>query len=200
MKVVLDIDGVFADFDLAITKLGCDKIRSTIVPESDVDQVAYSKYSNMTPTESGRAWALIHEDPNFWLHVPPNPAIDPETIEYLNELALFHDFYFVTARPEVTAVKRNTETWLKDYGVRNPTVIMSRWKGEIAQAIDAEFMIDDKHSNASFAIWHTRKRCQGYVLDRPYNRVDGGSSKVKRVSNVIEFLREVNGYAIHYQG
>jgi len=175
--VMFDVDGVLADFLTAYRaqeqKFG---MKVTFEPR-------WNAYWN------DEVWAAIKTIPDWWIKVPAIP--DMPTFLRIADLTYAHDLYFVTNRTGVD-VKTQTERWLRMRGVLQPTVIISKKKGEMAAAIGADFAIDDKAGNALYTAWHSPKT-KSFILDAPWNQFDhdvaGGG--VTRVKTVDQFLDEV---------
>ena len=175
-KVVqFDIDGVLADFLTGYravqSKLG---LEPTYTP-------AWDDYWN------DDVWRVIKDPKNlFWRHLPM--LASPHEFARINDFNYAFDVYFVTARPGATA-KVQTQQWLQLKGISSPTVIVSSEKGGVANAIEADFVIEDNAGNAwSIA---TRSDAKTFLLDAPYNQQDV-SWKVTRIKTVNEFLDEVS--------
>lgn len=178
LKYGFDVDGVLADFNYSYQAL--------IVKQTGMDLFCYSEgfpdcwdypeRYGYKKEDVNAAWETIKESRDFWetLYSLPDrdhlgPALDLES-----------DVYFVTNRPGYRA-KAQTENWLRQYGIRRPTVLLSSMKGFCALALDLDFYIDDKLENANDVA--AMSRANTYLLDRPYNQ---GATKtgVTRVSSL----------------
>lgn len=175
---MFDIDGVLASFLDAYRQV---EVTFGQTPTTEARWDAYWKTD---------VWAYIKRSEEFWLKVPP--LATPEEFARIYDLSFENDLYFVTNRPG-KAVKWQTERWLEMRGVRNPTVIISGKKGEMARALGAHFSIDDKAPNAVFTQYWSPET-KSFLLDAPYNQFDPGvmGSKVIRVKTVNDFLDEVS--------
>lgn len=188
--VLFDIDGVLADFVKGFT-LAAHQMFGTPIT-STANQPKWDGFPGLTQQQIDTVWKTIVEGSTFWETLQPLATKrDFETINYLTGEA---QVYFTTARHGVDAHEQ-TRRWLREQGVRVPNVILVHKKGEIARAINANFMIDDKAGNAVYAEYHNKDRdgFQSYVIDRPYNQFDAGviGSKVKRVKQVEEYLSDI---------
>jgi len=178
--VQFDVDGVLADFDLGYRTLYQELYGGDLLPRP----------TRWNQSNDHHVWLEIKKRPYFWASLEPLASeSELHAIERLKFLAA--DVYFVTHRMGYDP-KGQTEFWLRQYGISNPTVIVSGLKAEVARGIGATHCIDDKFGNAYMVSCHSRET-KSYLLDAPYNQVDheivGGS--VTRVSSVLKFLEEV---------
>ena len=175
--IMFDVDGVLADFLAAYRRV------EESLDQQPTFEARWDAYLNTN------IWAYIKRSPAFWTTIPP--LASAYTFARINVLTYQYDVYFVTNRPGVTA-KGQTERWLRERGVVNPTVIISARKGDIAAALGAHFAIDDKAGNA-IATSYISPKTKSYLLDAPYNQFDhavvGGS--VTRVKTLDQFLDAV---------
>lgn len=155
------------------------------------EQPSWNCFVGMDKKQVRLVWDKIKKDPMFWFELPP---LVPEwEFERINELNEYHRVYFVTSRVGLDC-KTQTEGWLNQHGVYRPTVIISSRKGDIARAVNADFSIDDKASNASCIAWMTDDRTKSYLLDRKYNQCpqDFLASSVIRIGSVRNYLDIIN--------
>lgn len=190
-KVVLfDIDGVLADFVEGFTSYA-----QGLFPEVPVTQTAnqprWDGFPGMTHEQVESVWQEVELDRLFWYDL--KPLASPDEFLALNQLTLAAQVYFTTARGGVDALHQTRE-WLYDQGVYKPSVILVKQKGEVARALGASYMIDDKAGNAVYAEYHNKGQAfKSYLIDRPYNQFDAQviGSKVKRVQTVGEYLNDI---------
>ena len=189
--VLFDIDGVLADFVKGFTTLASRMFEGVPITET-VNQPKWDGFPGMTDKQIAAVWAEIDTGRPFWSELEPM-ATEYE-LERIDQLTSFADVYFTTARRGEGALFQ-TKAWLHDRAIWNPNIILVHKKGEVAKALNATFMIDDKAGNAVYAEYHNKDRWdfQSYVLDRPYNRFDAEviGSKVKRVSTVERYLNDI---------
>lgn len=189
MKKVIgfDVDGVLADFIWGFTAQGRLMFGTPVTHTNQ--QKAWDHFEGLGHKEVGEIWTYIKSSTNFWRLL--EACVSDHVFDEIARLNDEHDVYFITSRPGVQA-KQQTEGWLSDRGIMNPTVIISSDKGYAVQAVKATHYIDDKAGNCVFAKYHN-KHTDVFLLDRMYNRWDQTviGSKVKRVNSVEEFLKEV---------
>lgn len=184
MRVVLDIDGVLADFILGFTTLANRMFGTPVF--TTLEQKTWDSYEGLTDVQCTQALEAAKLSPTFWQDLPP--IASPEELARLASAARAQDLYFVTNRFGIGA-KTQTEAWLRRHGVSSPTVIVSEAKGEIAKAVRADVLLDDKAGNAVFTQYYSRATAV-YLIDRPYNRFDPAvlGSKIVRVRTLLEFF------------
>ena len=187
--VMCDIDGVLADFILGFTSEAAILYGTPFT--NTREQESWNTFKGLSPEQVAQVWAIITHSTHFWSDLYPLLSYAERCA--LKRLMIDHTVYFVTNRPG-TNVVRQTRRWLDHcLGVENPNIIVSKRKGEVASAIDANYCLDDKAANASCVDWLTDGRCQSFLLNRPYNQCpsDFLASGVKRVSTVLEFIQHI---------
>lgn len=151
IRVGLDIDGVFADFNTPYAKFLAEEHGSDLLPEgwqgSNSAFVCWNwdtfyKY----PFEvQKRVWNnRILGSKKFWLTLPQLEGAQ-EVLKKLNYLSKDGsiDCYFLTNRMGVGA-KLQTEGWLYGCGYDYPTVMLASDKVPIIKALGLNFYMDDK--------------------------------------------------------
>lgn len=187
LPVMVDMDGCLADFIKAYTELGAKMYPGRVhVQETDEREA----WREMNGPHDGAIWDAIKRSDSWWTTLPP--LVPQSVFLALSELNHKADVYYVTARVGNNP-KGQTERWLYDHEVADATVIISEKKGEIAQALNAAFCIDDKAGNA-VAVSYLARGCKSYLLDRKYNRLDHSviGGRVKRVASVADYLADVH--------
>ncbi|HET7266312.1 MAG TPA: hypothetical protein VFL28_16725 [bacterium] len=184
MRVVLDVDGVLADFILGFTTLANRMFGTPVF--TTLEQKSWDAYEGISAAQCALALEAAAASPAFWQDLPP--IASPDELAHLASIAPAHDLYFVTNRFG-NGAKAQTETWLRRHGVSAPTVILSEAKGEVARAVRADVLLDDKAGNAVFTQYYSRATAV-YLIDRPYNRFDPAvlGSKITRVRTLDEFF------------
>ncbi len=186
MKTIqFDIDGVLADYCLGYSTIANRLFGSPVF--QTVDMQSWNDWG-LTKEQEGEMWKYIENEPNFWLRLPA--LVSREVFEQIDALSTTHHVVFVTYRMTgFPCPQQQTWRWLHSNGIRRPNVILSKHKGHIAQAIGANYSIEDKASNAT-DVTFLAPRCQSYLINRPYNR-DETTLSVIRLNSVSEFLAEV---------
>jgi len=186
MKIICDIDGVLADFVLGFTRIANGMFGSRIY--GTVDQQEWNfEDGEFTKAQVSQVWEEIKRSNTYWEMLEPIP-MEPGVFRELNMRNLVDDLYFVTSRVGVN-VKSQTESWLMKQGIWNPTVVISDKKGEIASAVEADALLDDKPGNV-LAVHYLSRKTVPYLIDRNYNRwnMKATSERIVRVKSVTEFL------------
>lgn len=185
MKTVMfDVDGVLADFTFAFTK------EAGIEPYGVAEQTDWS-IPEVSKELFNQTWKTVTTRPWWWARVPS--AATKEDLDALRDLTMRPDFQvvFCTNREGTPNAQRQTRYWLGELGISG-NVVLSKRKGDVAKAIDADYSIEDKPENVACIHWIAdSKPCKSYVLDRPYNRDFKFPSKVRRVYSVAEFIEDV---------
>ena len=144
-SIVIDIDGVLADFVLGFTRLAHDNLDKSIATIPSRFHQQWNFDGVMTPQQSAFIWKYINEHPGWWGTLPP--LVGGDIGRRLNILSLKAPIYFVTHRPD--DAQSVTARWLRrEIGIEAPTVILSKKKGEVARLLHATHAIDDKLENA----------------------------------------------------
>jgi len=184
--IIFDVDGVLADFVLAFTKTaGVPK------PWGSVENTAEWSFKGKMPDQLiADTWKVVKSMPNWWCTLPP--LVSPEVFESINRLHYDNGVLFVTARVSDHNAQWQTVRWLKGNGIRNPNVIVSHNKGEIAAAVSADFHIDDKPENAACVHWMADERpCRSYFLERALRPCPWLPANVRRVTSVSEYIAAI---------
>lgn len=184
-NVLMDMDGVLADFTWAFTKeAGIEPYSVRVQTDWAIPEVSKEIFA--------QTWKTVINTPWWWSNLPL--VASREDINLLRDLTYDPDYQvvFCTDRTGTPNPQRQTRFWLEELDIHNANVVLSKRKGEIAKAIDADYSIDDKPENVACIHWMADVRpCKSYVLDRPYNRHFKLPSKVRRVYSVSEFLEDV---------
>jgi len=187
MKVIFDVDGVLANFSKGfheLTKKMYPKWEPLYPPNEAPFWDDYC--APLEPNKESEVWNAIKKSPSFWKML--EPLATDEEFGCIERLSYQCEVYFATHRVG-TAVKEQTEIWLQRQGILRNTVIVTPLKGQVADAIKATHLIDDKAGNAIYTAYHSPST-KSYILDKPYNRFDHRivGRRVIRVGNVAEFF------------
>lgn len=186
MKLGLDLDGVFANFngappstgpattplghgmaDLLIRTSGRDLLPRPFAPEV---WHWYSAYGYKR-SEWDAAWGTIHTSADFWSTLEPLPG----AVEALRLLAKAQQkrklqITWLTTRPGVTASWQSRD-WLELYGFPAATICIcphSVSKGVMAGALELDAFVDDYSENIHAVGLHA-PRCRRYLFAQPWN-------------------------------
>ena len=193
--ILWDVDGVLADFIYGFT--------STAGKLSDPPFAAWGTkvhesgdFGKIIPDNElqQRAWYELTHTNHWWSRLP--------TLLSTQEQMEFHKFtkdmsyrsVFCTARPDSTPeIQFQTQLFLENLGVYMPNVVVSKRKGDVARAIEADYAIDDKPENCACIHWISDvKPTKSYILDYPLiNRQKILPPKVRRVSSITEFIDDI---------
>ncbi len=182
MKVIMfDMDGVLVNF-----VEGFNNRVKQLYPQSLMEIKKEKEWDfSLDKILLDEVWDNIYEDPTFWYNLKPN--IEYATLREINFLQKNNLIYFVTNRKGINK-KEQTIAWLEKYNIMEPMVIFTKYKGETAKVIGADFSIDDKPENAWCVSWMS-PLTESYLLKTPYyTKCDFGSHKVKEVDKVSKFI------------
>lgn len=191
MRIGLDLDGVFADFNRAyITLLQHLTGRHDFLPQDVYDPPCwdYDVLRGYTKNEIRMAWEHIAHSPNFWRDLWPLDgvkALDP----LIPAIEDFHDIYYITSRPGRTA-KHQSEQWIRQrlgYTNYSPTVLVTSDKANTAKGLKLRVYVDDKLENV-VDVAHAVPKCRVYLLDYSYNQgeLPKNVTRVATVQDVID--------------
>ena len=192
--IIFDIDGILADFTYGFTELA--KIAFQTRQLHTHEQQYWEDFGGITKEQTAALWKLIDANPTWWGTLPIMP-IPPAVQDRLARLVVRAPVYFVTSRKDPTGkVAMITRTWLySKLELTSPNVICSSRKGDLAKALNAGYLLDDKVGNVLYTTWATDGRTKAYLMDRPYNQLDSrgiGSTPPLRVKSLEEFLEVLN--------
>jgi len=180
-NVGVDVDGVIADFTTAARKLLWENFG---IDTYDKVQTGWSFESiGVSKEQENNMWKAIDGIPNWWLNHAKMPATDK-----LVSMAEKHRVIFITNRKDGSGypIEEQTKIWLKrNYGLYNPTVIISDRKGPIAAGLNLNYFIDDRPKNC-IDVHQTSPQTKTYLYDATYNQ-DTGAWVIPRVKSFDEF-------------
>lgn len=179
MRLVLDIDGCLARFDLSyaalLVKHAGDKLPvgwrddpELLTPVWDWD--AHYGY---TADEISEVWQnnILKVGSKFWLNLEPMEGV-VEALGILNSLVKRRkiELMFLTDRMGDGA-KYQTEEWLyKKCGVNYPTVILGANKAPLLALLKADFFLDDKPQTIEQVAKANIVGLKTYLKTAPYNK------------------------------
>lgn len=187
MILVIDVDGVLADFITAFTTLANEMFGTPV--RRPHEQLTWASFlliedqpgigKPLTAAQRDAVWQALNADPLFLYRLEPLA-----TEEELGRLGTtLGELYFVTSRV-ARAAKQQTEDWLARWvpGLVYPTVVRTSDKAAVARAVRADVAIDDspEHVQALSAV------CTAVVRDWPYNR--DVPATIPRVASFGAFL------------
>jgi len=190
-NVVIDIDGVLAEFNIPFAKRLSD---ASGIP---LEQFTFTEWHWYRKTGIDKqlvteVWDSICDPLNakeqfaFWHSLRALPWAR-ELIKWFVQHPLEYTPHFVTARSPI--LHEVTYLWLKDtLHVRNPRLIFSDEKGYICAGLNATHFIDDKYDNCLNVLRMRGTRTLVNVLDQPYNQRENETPYIHRLSSLREFL------------
>lgn len=187
-RVMLDLDGVFADYTRAFLKIA-DEMFGIFAEHGPVVTVTSWNFGDvgLSKEQVNAVFRETQARENFWEHL--EPLIRPEDTRALQ--ALVHDagweFYAITARYPTAghSILVQTHRWLRralgpEYAI---SVIPAENKADVCAVLEVDYAIEDSpvySRELHEAGVHTT------IIDRPYNR-DLKIPAIPRVATVEEF-------------
>ena len=144
MKIGLDLDGVFADFNSSFHTLLCRTCGDRFPADHEPDKPPvweWPRYFGYSEEAEAKAWKIAWDSGDFWYRLHTYPGED-KTLETLEAVSDEHDIYFITNR-KGSKTKSQTEQWLLERGVMFPTVLLAKQKEPIIAALKLDVYIDD---------------------------------------------------------
>ena len=187
--IVMDLDGVLADFVSHFTKTA-GRITAKPLPVTRTQEHAmWGVFPDLAPEDVTKTWAYIASNPTFWTELPS--LLGDADLESVKSL-VSHNVYFATSRRAPGALNASKEWIYANLGIVQPSVVVTHRKGEFCKVVDANYFIDDKSENVDCSTWMTDGKAKSYVITRPYNSGQHGphSSKARRVDTVRQFIEE----------
>lgn len=188
---IFDIDGILADWCFGFTELARKIVGFNGPATTTAQQLYWEDLGGLSEPEINACWRWVDENPMWWNSLPTMPLTEGER-QALIRYECTHPCYFVTSRRDFEGHTAHwTQRWLEDrFDLDNPHVICSKRKGDLAKALNATFLLDDKCGNVLYTTWAS-PQTKAYLLDRPYNQLDSrgiGSTPPLRVKTLGEFL------------
>ena len=181
----IDLDGVLAQFNPAFRQLLVEQTgRDLWTYHADPPIWDWPEALGYFAEELDAAWEAVCLTP-FWVDkVEAYPGVDT----FLHQLDSHPDdvLYFITSRVGPRA-KHYTECWLRQVGVRNPTVLMAEAadKPLLVEGLRLGVFVDD-HLLTCLRTAQACPRCHVYVLNHGWNQ--GEAEGVARVDSLLEIL------------
>jgi 5'(3')-deoxyribonucleotidase len=202
LKLGLDLDGVFANFNDAfaeqlITTTGKNPFPADWRPQvwDWMTPLGYSK------REIEQTWAAVDTNPLWWAELASLEWAQHALIELSQAVARQQiEIVFLTTRHSPTAHWQSVE-WLRTrFALRvMPQVCICKnpeSKGLMAKALGLEIVLDDYAPNL-LAVKRHSPETRVVILDQPWNaapldRVGLRVLSYEHVSNLVEFLKRVD--------
>jgi len=186
MNVMIDVDGVCADFVTNFYAIG-QEFNPSIPLRTTHTQADWSIWEGFTREDIQKTWLRIKQSPTFWANLNSLMSWPDRASIRFASLVPNIGLYFVTSRPGYN-VKQQTEVWFRSLipGF-DPTVLVverAHHKADIAKALDIGLSLEDNEENAH-DIGKVIGRNNSYLLPRQYNRKHKQSPDV---SGIMEFL------------
>jgi len=186
---MLDVDGVLANFQKGYHQLANELFGHSIEP--DFLPPTWDWLENVIGSQQvSEIWRKIRQSGSFWENLEPLITLDQ--IKDLRQVGWDNEIYYVTSRVGHYP-RKQTERWLERWSFAQGPVVISHRKADAANALAADYTIDDKAGNVLAVYYNSPKTRKVYVLDTPYNQFSPNvmGNRVRRVSNFSSFLSDV---------
>ena len=146
MRIALDIDGVFADWQVAFME-----VMHTVNGNLVYTTAEKKRWGVDASTEDyNKTWDIISDERmNWWMTLPS--LVSYSEVMLVNNITsnVENTVYFLTSRKTLhqgLPADIQSEGWLAGIGVHNPRVILTKSSGkaELLNALDIDFFLDDK--------------------------------------------------------
>jgi uncharacterized HAD superfamily protein len=177
LRIVVDMDGVLADWNGAFHQLLRDRGATLRRFEDDLNPQLWDwpQTYGATLQEEASAWEYINSHKNWWGTLESHADMGPLAWETLNGLCWDEEVYFVTQRERATGATRN---WLEGRITADAefeVISTSKRKSAVLIGLEPDLIIEDRlktlqsYRDAARSLALTS--CELLLVDRPYNRV-----------------------------
>ena len=202
LRLGLDMDGVFADFDRGYRAVLRQTSGRDLLPDTEPTCWDYDQAAGYTAAEIQAAWQTIRASKYFWRDLQPYPGAR----EFLGWLAAYvagrnwcqgesHEVCFLTCRDGWNA-KGQTEEWLRAHGFYTipRTVLLAREpKGGLARELHLTHVVDDS-SMQFLDVLEQTVETQAYLWARPHNTAQQlptiGANTVRSFAELENLIRQ----------
>ena len=185
-RIMFDVDGVLADFDLAFTTLAHKMFGTPI--SCTVAQREWNFRNILTNKEQSAVWDVLKDTPQWWASL--DPLVSEHTFARINELCVHNEVYFITNRiHNISPPGVQTQAWLLTHGItHSPRVVVAKDKGEACKIMNIDYSLEDNWGNVCAIHWMSKTK--SFLINRRYNEKARGiiPEGIIRVNTVIEFL------------
>lgn len=146
--IMVDIDGVMADFVDGFTRLGKELYGLPMLRCDEQEDWSWSGSGWCTPEQENEIWETLKIRPTFWRDLPTLSNVGKGDLEIVAAVHLTEPLIFVTSRPGLTAWQQTVD-WLQARGIMEPLVVRSSSslkKSYICQNLGLVAAIEDSPS------------------------------------------------------
>jgi uncharacterized HAD superfamily protein len=197
-KVLLDIDGVLANFVASFFKYLNENYGCNLNVKKEPNEYEMSKWNTgLTDKELSDAsfnWIIN----NGFLQLSAYPGAG----KFAQELAKKYDVYLVTARigdwderfsKEVKdLIKEDTRKWLEVHGIPADNLFFVHKKADFCKKYGINILVEDKASTVIDAV---KNGIVCFLVDRAWNKLPGkikGAYRVKDFDEILNVLGKIN--------
>lgn len=165
LRLGLDLDGVFADFNTGFARTLIEATGRNLFPQPFTPPWQPQTWSWWQPlgyrkTESDAAWAAVDADPLWWATLN-SMHTQHQTERFFSQLQAWINqqmlaVFFLTTRPSPNAHWQSVQ-WLRRFGLQTPQVLIADHatsKGELARILRLDAFLDDYPANLAAVRLH----------------------------------------------
>lgn len=190
-RILLDLDGVIANFYFAFSTFLNANYGTTLNPLQDPDHYDFDQWGHGVDHIDFDGASLNWIQNNGFEKIPAYKGAK----EFAQELLSRYNVYIVTARigdweqkfsgDQKNKIKKNTFNWLKKLGIPNTKLYFAREKVPFCQEKGISIMIEDKFETALKA---SKEGIHTVLINRGYNTSKADRLKVYRAFDYNEAL------------
>ena len=185
MKIMIDIDDILTNFNLAFLRIAHEMYDEVPIEVEVKIWDFWKSVPNLTLEMEERVWERIRNTPNFYKSLPSYAS--DEDLRRLGELIAEgqHEVYFITSRFPTKGrnVQTQSQRWIQEEIGQPVSVIVSSRKGELCEVLGIEFAVDDAPHHIENLLDHG---INTYIMDWPYNRHIDHRLRVKSLGEFLD--------------
>lgn len=197
-SLVLDVDGVFADFNSGFSQLLATIAGERRHTEPFIPHTWNWAAEYYLPSEIERAWRHVTTERHWWANLRsyPHTAASIGALKMLMQMPDAPQVTFLTCRPGVRAAAQTID-WFTQRGLDAPQVIVAEnaaHKADLVWALRGDVFVDDHVENHHAVNAHgSRMAVTQVVVTQPYNvNIRHGYEQVapEDLADVFHLIRE----------
>jgi hypothetical protein len=193
LRIGLDLDGCFADFNTAFARQLALTTGRRLVLQTEQPYLppvwAWPTAIGYTREEQELTWQDVERNPAWWLRLEPYAGAGA-ALRLLNTWVAGQrvQIHFLTSRPGANAHWQSVQ-WLAEQGLQHPQVLVARHAGdkaELATRLELRLLVDDHTAN--LAAVEAGGTTEPVCFDRPWNKTAPGI-RIATYADLLELLQ-----------